>query len=428
MKRIRLSVIIFSALFLFLSLTGCAKLRDEDYIIKSVEILYPNAKFIRVESNTTYDDLDSKTYYFNNGDFEFSFCDYIQEGSGGFDHNAVTCDYYDKLYEFKKDEIDNVLKNSKVPAICEKDNLYTDENNDYEIEEFEKENPFRCVFRTPTSVSYSDSFHFEFYINDYAQIEMCTEFLTNLYDVVEKYIPTTSEKFCETFYIDFNTSEYYPTPENEYYEERNDIYNQNKKLSKEDFDIDNIKLWTKYRYAVLVKDGKLTDSKIDTNKVKHLFLDNLIIDGKTIESDKYDTEFVYDVKNDKYYTVVSFGMEFEYNGGVKDYLQREIIEEFYNDTNYKINNSKDETTYKIGKNKYKVNWTTKFGESIEDDDYMIFYKNGKDMKIKNFYNIGNCFTGASYNRYISIDDFAKIMEMEVERIDQNTKTVYLKTK
>ena len=76
----------------------------------------------------------------------------------------------------------------------------------------------------------------------------------------------------------------------------------------------------------------------------------------------------------------------------------------------------------IASEKYNISFI------YDNDNYMIFYKNDEDMKIENFYKIGISSSGASYNRYISVDDFAKIMEMEVERVDTTTGVVYLTMK
>ena len=427
MKIFKISVVFLCIIILSTFFAGCAKLKEEDYVIQKIEEFYPNTEFVKVVPGETSEGYASKTYTFKNDDFEFTFYDYLESSSGGFSSNNSTCDYYLKLFEFKKDEIDKFIKDSNVPSICLIDTADNKKGNDEDVDIFAYANEFRCEFNIPNSLWYRDFFEFNFYINDYSQIDKCMTFLSGLFEIIEEYIPEKSnERFCDRIYIEFKTSQAYSTSENTSHETDNIIYSFNSYFSKNEMNLKSIKTWTKYEYANLVKKQKITDNKIDINKVKYKVIDKLVINDKEFFSDKYATNFIYNVEDDKYYVRVSFGTEFEHSGGYSDYLQKEIIEEYYPKSNYKINADNNYSEYKIGKNKYKIKWSTT--SSIDEEDDMIFYKNGKDMNIQTYRYIGMSSSGADYIRFISIDDFAKILEMEIEDINQYSKAVYLKTK
>lgn len=129
------------------------------------------------------------------------------------------------------------------------------------------------------------------------------------------------------------------------------------------------------------------------------------------------------MKSEQYYTIVCFGVNIEYNGGVQDYLQREILEYLYPDCNYTIKGNV--TTYDIGwpgvkvkKNRETYDLTFKLGLvelDIED-------------KAHDFLDYMGVSSGATYFRYIPVDDFASLMKLEVENIDTENGAVYLKSR
>lgn len=137
-------------------------------------------------------------------------------------------------------------------------------------------------------------------------------------------------------------------------------------------------------------------------------LNSLYIDGERYSSDRYKTEFVYNLADEKYYTIVCFGIDIVFNGGVKDYLQREIIENYYPEADYRINDARETSSYRIGGNKYSIR---------RNEDGLIFKKNGKKLDIESYDIISDTNTGASYYYWIDVYDFADIMGMTVEKID-----------
>jgi hypothetical protein len=363
---------------------------------------------------------EAKVYTFRNNDFEFEFCDYIGRDDLGFSFQGAWTNYYQKLMAYKKVKIEEIISDCGIELLTKEE---------YSNNETQKERMFYGVYILPelNGERYCSniSFDFTFYVENYEQLKLCTQFISDIYNEIKEYMPQENSELNKgSFRIKFKTAQ-------PYHDDANNILSINEPLTRKNINIEKFELWTKYKYAALVKEGKWNDNKIKTENVKYAILENLVIDGETITSNKYDTVFYYNIEDDQYYAVVCFGSKFDYNGGVEDYLQREIIQRYYPDCNYKIDNDKKRTTYKIGENKYEVKY--KMDKSIEglkeetENKTLVFYKDGKDMQIESFYeNTGIC-AGATYYRFISIEDYAKIMKMEVSAIDQDTKTVYLKT-
>lgn len=427
MKITKYIALIFVFLFLLSLFTGCATLRKEDEIITSVENLYPNSKFTKVEASVTEDGLDSKKYYFSNGDFEFYFCDYILEGPMGFDSNATLCNYYEQLLDFKSEEINKLYDDTSIPFFRKSnnpDNYYSKDD----VKAFANEHCFRGEYYPPVLELDIDNFYFEFYIEEYSQIKECIDFISDFYDIIKDYVPKTSLEFCDSTTIYFNTSKSYSYTENETTKTSDFIYRANIVLSQKDINIENIEKWVEYKYAVLVKNGRINDSKIDVDKVKEPILNKLYIDGEEFESKKYNTLFYYNAEDKKYYTEVSYGIKSDSYGGMEDYLQREIIQEYYKNSDYSIDTKGKETTYKINKDKYKMNWTLEPFATIDENSTLNFYKNNKKLEIEVLTEIGLIDVDKKHNRFISVDDFAEIMGMKVDEIDQETRAIYLTTK
>ena len=419
MKKILCILLIFP--MLCFTLTGCNdKLREENEIISIVEDELPNCEFVNVKSSIDDNGKEQKEYKFKNDDFEFCLIDYLSEDSFGFDTNAVSTTYLQETLKQNKEKLLKLLDDYNIKIYDKTQESFDNEK----LENFKKNEGILLIFDISEYNAYETNF--SFLIGKYKDIETIYDFIKDFYNIIEKYIPDKPFSL-ENFPIDIQISTKKVLNPDKY--NKNSVYLLHTNFSVEGLEFDYAEKWSKYEYASAVKDGYIFDSAIDVNKVKPFKLDKLYIDGELYESERYETNFYYNIDDEKYYTIVSFGMQFEYNGGVDDYLQREIIQKYHPKSNYTITDSKDTSEYRIGLNKYKVKWSDHGLDSVSGDrDELLFYKNGKKLDIKNIYYLGNHSAGASYNKYISVDDFAKIMEMKVEKINIEERAVYLSTK
>lgn len=413
-------VILLLVFFTFaLALCGCGgELKEEDIVIDGVKSAIPHAKFLNVEIKENEDEeiKTRKTYTFTNGEFEFEYNDYLKNDIM-FTYNSSDCNYLEQLIEYKSAELKEILNKYNVKIY----NEYDDMNIDYYKTLVEEDGIIFYIEEVYNGIG----MNIDIEIDKYSDIEKAYDCIRECINLIKEYLPEEVNDIISTKF-DITTEHKTIQIKPEYNSKK--IFNEHQYITKYNIEVDRVEKWSKYIFAEAVKRGIVSDKSINTNEVKNHFINNLYIDDEKVESEKYNIEFVYNLDDDRYYTVVCFGKELEYNGGVKDYLQREIIEKYYSKSNYSIDNANNKTTYRINKNSYKVEWTNGTFKNTTDEDYMIFYKNNKDMKIKNYIYIGDKYCGASYYRFISLDDFAEILEMEVESIDWKNGNIYLETK
>ena len=164
-----------------------------------------------------------------------------------------------------------------------------------------------------------------------------------------------------------------------------------------------------------INNTNTSDSKVVLNK--------LYINNKEFTSDKYKVKFVYEPTSKEYLAIVGYGLELSYNGGEKDYLQREIITNYLNG-NYTIYKALRKSKYNIGNNKYEVYFPRNNDGNIKDGYY--FKKNGKKLDIKVVDKpIYYGHTGASYFYYIKLSDWAYLLDCDYSIQGD---TVYLTSK
>lgn len=191
---------------LFGCLAGCttmASLYTDEYVVDQVAKHWPNVDFISVERDFIKDydlideeNVEAKIYNFKNKDFSFRVYTLIAEDMWG-EQRRITTDYYEKLYEFKKEEIDSVFQNSGIPTYYGYDSYTKDLNNSLTRDEFHDENPFMCSFEYPMITSSITSMTTYFYITDKSQIKTCVDLLKDLYGVTEEYLPIDSDAVTE---------------------------------------------------------------------------------------------------------------------------------------------------------------------------------------------------------------------------------------
>lgn len=167
------------------------------------------------------------------------------------------------------------------------------------------------------------------------------------------------------------------------------------------------------KYVEEIRQGEFIDSTVDEDMLTNMprtVINNLIINGDQYTSDKYEPEFAYSVDEQEWLAIVGYGIILEYNGGVQDYMQREIIVK-YLDGDYDIDDKNRITRYTIGNDSYEIYFPYDSGDGIKGGYY--FKKNNEKLNIK-LCEIPRLWggTGAVYYAYIKLSDWAKLLNME----------------
>lgn len=240
-------------------------------------------------------------------------------------------------------------------------------------------------------------------ITDMAGLDASASALEEIYRLVEDYIPKETLDWFP-FEIKFWTL----------YGERELIVIE--KQGDWDYSYYRQLLYLNFKNAVdmgLVKDVELSEEMLAS--IPQKYIRALYINGEPYQSDRYEIRFLYNLEDKRYYALVGFGIDIEYNGGVEDHLQREIIKSYYPDSGYSISMKEQTTSYQIGNDHYLIE---------RQRDSLTFYKNGRKLQIKNYTELSSTNTGATYFFWISVDDFASIMGMSVEKVEEGG--VYLR--
>ena len=180
---------------------------------------------------------------------------------------------------------------------------------------------------------------------------------------------------------------------------------------------DYVKECARISYAHIYRDYQ--NGKDDFSSIPELYINRLYINGEEFTSEEYESEFVYDAASGEYCIPVGYGLHLEYNGGVDDYMQREIVTDYLGGS-YRVDSKTRTTEYTVGGNKYKVIMKKDEPESAR------FYINGKKQDIKLLGNELDFWgsTGATYFYYMKLSDYAEMLGMDY-RVDQSECAVYL---
>ncbi len=406
-RKIFLFVVLATAVTMILS--GCnEELQNKNIVLSEIERIMPDAKLVQIES-----DEDENLYTFRNGSFDFTYRDYIYKDSMfGVLVNGSDCDYLEALVHFKEDEIAELAEKYNI-SIIDKVTSFESNMSSEELALLIKENDI--------SLRTNPYDRLEFFIDGYNDIKYVFGFIEEITTTLHDYLPKAeSEVYTEEIHFTISYEEDYKGVDAY---NADGIYWFDIPFVQNAGDYELEKAWTEYQYEEAVVNSLIFDTDVDTDNHKPQKLDKLYIDGERFVSDRYSTEFIYNIEDDKYYTIVCFGMQFDYNGGVDDYLQREIIEKYYEDADYTIYDGSDSTTYSIGKNKYLMKWT--HNGLLGSTDQLLFFRNQKQLDIETYDKLGLISTGASYNVFISVDDFAEIMEMKVDLVDLENGALHL---
>lgn len=389
MKKI-LTLFLFCASIL---LVGCTRMSTQTNVIENVKKSIPNSKFEKIQQVNDEENI----YIFKNQEFTFEVTNRLLSSAGLPKSNSYENNYYEKLYEYKKEDIKKIVAKYNIKEY-DSNNINTNE----------------ITYKFETSCG---SNNINFYINNFNDISTIHSFLEEIYIELEEYfLISTNNTINDKILVDIYCNKK---------EIKNPIYYTNSPFSKTKFNYNDWCIWSAYLYANEVLNGNINEPTLDISNMKPYIINQLYINNVPYTSEQYEIEFIYNLEDDTYYTIVCYGHKFSTNGGVADYLQREIIQKYYKNPNYVINNSLKTTKYNINGNTYKIVWEK--DKNYKYEKCMVFYKNNKNMKITPLEKIGYKTPNAAYNQFISIDDFAKLIEMEIEKIDIQNGIIYMKT-
>ena len=356
------------ALILF-SLTGCGRLQSRFEVESLIRKALPDGVILKVETGMRSKNYKFKKYFIENKGVLFTYENY--QGGNFFFAGTSTYsenDYCKKLFEYFEQEIGEITEKYQIKA----------EASGSAITLYNEAADMEGVGRGAKA-------------------------LQEIYLLLEDYIPQ-AELYWFPFSIKLWTD----------YGERQliSIHKQG------DWDYDYYRQLLYLNFKSDVDLGRVSSVKLSQewlDSIPQKYIQSLYINGEAYQSETYETQFIYNLEDGKYYARVGFGIEIDYNGGVEDYLQREIIEAYYPDAGYSISMKEHTSTYQIGQDRYLI-------KRLKDD--LVFFKNGRELPVKSFLEVSGTHTGAAYYFWISVDDFASILGMSLEKVDENG--VYLR--
>lgn len=186
-----------------------------------------------------------------------------------------------------------------------------------------------------------------------------------------------------------------------------------------------LNLCAKISFVHEAQNGNIQDFPVTEDiysQIPREVIRELNINGKRFESEKYIPEFIYDARKNEYEVRVGYGIDIEYNGGVKDEMQREIVEKYLGGR-YIIENDNHKTSYTIGSDSFRIKCPR--NENGVEHTRCKFEKNGELLDIKACYEPQ--FWGhrkATYFFFLTLDDYAELLNMDY-RVDNQVGIVYL---
>lgn len=418
MKQFTKLLIILFTLTLCLTLCACNEpITPEQSLKNEVVSLFKNVEFDRMEETAGKEDGETtRTYYFNHKDFSFIVENYLvhSEGWGNLENTYFTS-YYNEIYKFKQKDFEQIANKHGITLY---EYNYGD-TTEYRANLKDKQG---ILLSYDFGMLYDANIELTFYVDNYTQVKVVENFLNDFHELFEDYLPDRDSEYLNAnLQLSVCRNNDFK-PETSYRADL--IYHDDVQLH-DDADVDDVidsfNNWTDHLYLDYVRQDLITDSSaIIDEDFKPSIINKLYINSSEFTSEKYPIEFFYNVEDDVYYTPVCFGTKLSYNGGVEDYLQREIIQKYNLENKYKINVLMDKTTYQLHNDKFVVTWKNK-GEENED---MVFSKNGKILDIKTYKEFGPRYAGASYNRLISIDDFAMLCGLSIDEINTQQGIIY----
>lgn len=415
----RLFVLLLSLSMLLL--VGCSadSLLDSEDVIDMVERVVPSAEFVSLEHKESNTEFGRNLYVFDNGEFEFSYENYMTTDSiFGWNRNPTRHNYLYNLISHFYLDIQEIAANNNIYLMCDsiekKEYLTNEEIYNLMIENLDK------VFiqvRVRNMDTYDSGLSFKVYLDDYSQIESSYDFINEFYAFLKPYFPSNENK---KFTLDFNYNFYTKDTMLET-DDRHpwSLLNIDMVLLSKEVDLELEKEWLKHCFAYNVRQGNIDDMVLSyTESLNYcpIYIDTLYINGNLFELPN-DFDFFYNIEDGRYYAKVFCGSD---EGEDAEFVQKSILEYLYGDIGYVIDKDRDFSSYMINGDTYKIR-RMYFDSSFE------FTKNGTDLEISNYDNFIYRPYGTSSSQYISIEDFSYILGLRVDNIDTINGIVYLKS-
>lgn len=358
----------FSFLFFLLPgiLIGCGRLKNTFEVKIKIKQALPDAVVLNVETGTRSNVMYKfKRYTIDNKGMVFTYENYQgQDTMFGMKTAFSENNYCETLFEFFQEDIDKIIEKYQVEIKVHSSYVWITNN-----------------------------------ISHMKEIDNGINAMQEIYTLIEDYIPETELTWFD-FSIYLDTANF-GRPQIILIEKQGDwdaSYSQQLLYM-------NLKAAAEQGLATKVE---MPQELLDT--IPQKYIRNLYINGEPYQSDKYEICFLYNIKDGMYYTPVGFGIELDYNGGVEDYLQREIIEFYYPDANYTISMKDKTSSYKIGNDHYLVK---------RQKNSLVFLKNGSELPIAHEKEISDTHPGADYYYWVNTDDFALLLGMFVDKVDES---------
>ena len=350
------------AIGLICLLTGCGQLMKEDKVRSGIQSMFPDASVTGMEESTDEEGYTTRVYYVTNRDVSFTFENYqYRDSLFGFTAASENNNYAEKLAERFRPELEQIFEEHGVTG---PDNFFT-----------------RVTFTNE--------------IGRLSDVDRGVLALQDVCELLADYIPNQPADWFDfqiALYTDYGKTMTTTVSD---------------RSAAVDYDYEKALLYL--NLADGIRRGTITDvvyTMTELSAIPVKTVERLYINGEQYTSQRYPTEFVYNLEDGQYYTRVCFGTQLDYNGGVEDYLQWEIIDAYYPDCEYTIED--DTSTYRLGRTRYSVK---------RSRDGLTFRKNGWKLDINAYETLNRESPGASYYYWISAEDFAELLGMQLEKTD-----------
>ena len=411
-------LILFILIISILTLCGCnQKITDQEKLISKIESIVPDAKFKDMKEEPGEEEGEIiRIYKFRANGVDFSIKNMLlREDYFGNLTNSYRHDYLKQITNEKKSDIEKIATKYNIAI------QFNGFDSTEESDTFKTQNSVACYYNDGEG-DWGDKILLTFYVDDNKAFDDIDDFLYDLKKELEDYIPLKNEKMFKSFIsLSINTKEkihgktYEPNTINDismnFVEEEMGRY-------------DTFINWSDYLYKNYVYNNQIIDIDVNLDNFKPHILNKLYINDELFrpKRDDYKTEFVYNIEDEQYYAIVCFGCKFDYNGGVEDYVQREIIQKYYPDSRYEIDTKFNKTSYKIGRDRFVID-----RNDFATDGDLVFTRNKQTLNIKELSAINTTIPGPSYFKFIPLEDFAMLCGLKVDGIDIEGEAVYCST-
>ncbi len=426
--------------------SSCQKIYSEEGFVGKYEDYIPNFSYELTQEKYRLDSdgnlvirkgkpvMRSREYLFSNGEFSFAVENVLEmETQLEITRNYIYDDYFWELFRYRGAELEEIIQKYNCRHI---ELEYAEDIPIREI--MENRDGYDFFWLDEDSIYTGHTVELEFIIDEYTDIAGVFSLLREVYALCDGYIyeDGNGESLFDNI-LDFEI--WYLAPDTVFDEDIGHIHWVAEEIFIEDLVFDKEKLFikdnndkysidfdeyltlTQHTYLRMVQEGEIHED-VDYSYLPPDEITSLFINRVEFVTKQDEIEFIYNPLDKNYYIALCYGYTPPDEKTV--YLQEKIIGRYHDNTEYIIHGDpllQDHyTEYKIGDNIYKIVRDKREGS-------LTFYRNGEKLDIENYRYIGKLSSGSSYYRYISLDDFADLMEMKVTHIDIIKGIVYMET-